>query len=81
MPTTTIKVSLATPDRIRALGENGRQSAESVVAAALDVLERDRFWDAYDDGVALVTADPSAVAHDRAELAAWDATLTDASDD
>jgi predicted transcriptional regulator len=80
MASTTIKVSVTTRDRIRALGEIAQQTADGVVAAALDALERDQFWTAYDKGVELVAGDLDAVAADRAEQGDWDVTLSDRAD-
>jgi hypothetical protein len=41
MKSTTVKLSVATRDRIRALGGD---TYEDTIIAALDVLEADRFW-------------------------------------
>lgn len=41
MPSTTIKLSTDTRDRIRALGGT---TYEETIIAALDALEADRFW-------------------------------------
>lgn len=41
MPSTTIKVSTDTRDRIRA---HGGATYEETIVAALDALEADRFW-------------------------------------
>ena len=41
MPSTTVKLSVETRDRIRALGG---ETYEDTIVAALDALEADRFW-------------------------------------
>lgn len=41
MPSTTVKLSVETRERIRALGG---ETYEETIVAALDALEADRFW-------------------------------------
>lgn len=67
---TTIKVSVATRDRVKAIGAQRHQSADKVIQAALDELDRAAFWDAYDASVAADGAP-------RVELE-WDAVASDA---
>jgi hypothetical protein len=72
---TTIKVTEPTRDRIKAIGDTTRQTADQVVSSALDEYERALFWSAYRAAAeAERSAEPNR--HD-AELAAWDATLRD----
>ena len=76
METTTIKVSAATRDRIKALGAAERKSADAIVQAALDAQERALFWDRFE---------AAATAHGTEELEAdaeaWAPTLKDGLDD
>jgi predicted transcriptional regulator len=51
-PSTTIKVSTATRDRIKALGTTRHQSADAVIQDALAELERKLFWEQFDAAVA-----------------------------
>jgi hypothetical protein len=57
---TTMKISTATRDRLRALG-TGNDSLEDVVVAALDAYESQQFWAA---------AEAAAVSESAAERAA-----------
>jgi Arc/MetJ-type ribon-helix-helix transcriptional regulator len=70
---TTVRVSEATRDRLRAVGLPAHQTADEVINAALDELERRRFWDQYAE--AARNDDPTA--EERAERDAWDGTLGD----
>ncbi len=49
MKSTTVKVSVSTRDRIRALGGS---TFEDTITEALDALEADRFWAQADDAAA-----------------------------
>ncbi len=72
---TTMKLSIETRDRLRALGREG-DSLEDVVVAALDVYESQRFWD---DALAAAAAETSDQRTERkrveAEVDAWMASL------
>lgn len=48
MASTTVKLSVETRDRIRALGGD---TYEDTIVEALDALEADRFWDQVDSAV------------------------------
>jgi hypothetical protein len=72
---TTMKLSIETRDRLRALGGAG-DSLEDVIVAALDVYESQRLWDDAEAAAAAETSDQRA---DRkrveAEVDAWMASL------
>ena len=68
---TTMKISTATRDRLRALG-NESDSLEDVVVAALDVYESQRFWAEAETADAAETPDQRAERKRReAEADAW----------
>ena len=68
---TTMKISTATRDRLRALG-NESDSLEDVVVAALDVYESQRFWAEAEAADAAETPDQRAERKRReAEADAW----------
>lgn len=69
---TTIKVSEPTRDRIKVIGADTGQTADEVVARALDEYERALFWQEY-RAAAQSQPDEESVADDRA----WEATLRD----
>lgn len=56
---TTMKITTATRDRLRALGSEG-DSLEDVVVAALDAYEAQEFWSAAATAVANETAEQRA---------------------
>jgi predicted transcriptional regulator len=70
---TTVRVSEATRDRLRAAGQPTHQTADEVINTALDELERRRFWDEYAQAARADRSTPK----EQAEQEAWDATLTD----
>lgn len=76
---TTIKLAPATRDRVNAIGAQTDQTAEQVVATALDEYERTLFFQAYRDAVLART--PEEKAEYEAELALWDRTVRDGLDD
>jgi predicted transcriptional regulator len=73
---TTVRVSEATRDRLRAVGQPAHQTADEVINAALDELERRRFWEAYAQAVRADNPTPE----ELTEQAAWDATVGDGLD-
>lgn len=76
MPT-TIKVSSSTRDRVNAVGAATDQTADQVVAHALEEYERTLFWRAYGLAAEAASADISAAAEEGAERGLWDRTLRD----
>lgn len=69
MKTTTIKVSVATRDRIRSFGG---ETHEETIIAALDALEAERFWRQAEHGRAWFDSLPD---HERQRLRAEDAAV------
>jgi hypothetical protein len=68
---TTMKISVATRDRLRALAA-GRESLEDVVVAALDVYEAEQFWaEAEAAATRETTSQRSARRAGEAEVDAW----------
>jgi hypothetical protein len=70
-PVTTMKISIATRDRLRALGAEN-DTLEDVVVAALDVYESQQFW--ADAEAAAAAESPSQGARRKrveAEVDAW----------
>lgn len=63
--------------RVQRLAEETGQSQKDVISRALDVFERNRFFEQMDAGYAEWRADPDAWAEEQAERAAWDNTLCD----
>jgi hypothetical protein len=78
MSTTTIKVSVATRDRIKSFGGS---THEETIVEALDLLDKEHFWAQADAADAYLRALPSEEQERRkAEVAAIDADF-DALDD
>jgi hypothetical protein len=78
MATVTIRVPLQTHRRIVRLAEKrGEKNLGAVVDEATRRLEDEEFWAEVNAGYARLRADPVASAEFDAEVAAWDATLTD----
>ena len=69
MKSTTVKLSVETRDRIRALGGD---TYEDTIIEALDVLEADRFWAQADSAAAWRASLPAA---ERKRLADRDAAI------
>lgn len=68
--TTTLRVRSSTRDRVRALGQQTRQTSDAVVARAVELYERETFWAAWD--AAQQSTTPEERAQDAAEMAPWD---------
>ncbi len=68
--TTTLRVRASTRDRVRALGAQRRETSDAVVDAALDLLEKETFWAAWQAAQDAVTAEERA--EEQSELEAWD---------
>lgn len=69
---TTIKVSTATRDRVNALGAQTQQTADQVVATAIDEYERAIFWREFAVAAEAVAVDPVAAHEERREQQLWD---------
>lgn len=74
---TTIKVSVPTRDRVKALGEQTHETAEQVVSHALDEYERMLFWRAFGAAAQGVAVNSDAAAEEADEQQLWDRTLRD----
>jgi hypothetical protein len=74
MKPTTVKLSIETRDRIRALGG---ETYEDTIIDALDALESDRFWAQADAAAAWRRSLPE---HERQRLATRDAEIDAAFD-
>lgn len=81
MAFTTIKVTPATRDRVKALGASTHETAEQVVSRALDELDRRVFWERFAQTHAAHAAETEAHAADdaveREDAALWAGTLRD----
>lgn len=80
MAATTIKVSPATRDLVNDIGARTGQTADQVVAGALDSYSRALFWREYAEAATAVAADSDLAAHEAAELRIWDRTRLDGLD-
>lgn len=74
---TTIRVSEATRDRLSALAAATSQPMTVVIGEALDALERQRFFDAFNGGYRRLREDAEAWEDVEAERAEEAALLTD----
>jgi hypothetical protein len=74
---TTIKVTVATRDRLRKLAGDGHITLDAALVRALDEVEDARFWLGVRDDYARLQADPGEWAAYRGELAEWEATTAD----
>lgn len=70
--TTTMRIRRSTRDRVAALGARTHQNADSIVSQALDLYERQAFWDEWERIHAARPADEQA--HEDAEQAPWERT-------
>lgn len=77
MGTTTVRVSDEVHRALKSLAEDTGESMHQVLARALELYRRQRFWDAVDEGYRKLGADPEAWAEELAERALWDSTLLD----
>ena len=76
----TIRVPPETHERLQTLAALRKQSIGQVVAAAVDQLEEERFWEELEAAYERLYADPAAAAAYEAETTAWDITLLDGLD-
>jgi hypothetical protein len=73
----TIRVSSKTHEHLRRLATDRKQPIGEVVAAAVERLESERFWDEMEAAFEQLYADPVEAASYEAERRDWDATLLD----
>jgi predicted transcriptional regulator len=78
MPATrATRISDRDHQRLQRLAEETRQSHVDVLSQALDLFEREHFFDALDAGFHRLRADPKAWQEELEERALWDQTLGD----
>ena len=77
LPTTTIRVSLKTRDRLHELARRSGVSMQEVVDQALDLYRRQQVLSATNAAYAALRADADAWQTYQAERAEWNATLND----
>ena len=76
----TIRVPPETHEQLQRLATARKQPIGQVVAAAVERLESDRFWDEMEAAFEELYADPTAAAAYEAERRDWEATLLDGLD-
>ncbi|HEY3957295.1 MAG TPA: hypothetical protein VGM53_28345 [Streptosporangiaceae bacterium] len=74
---TTIKVSVATRDRLKRLADEDHLTMDAELARALDKAEDARFWAGVRADYARLQADPQEWGDYVSELAEWDQTAGD----
>jgi hypothetical protein len=74
---TTIKVSVATRDRLKRLADEDHLTLDAELARTLDKVEEARFWAGVRADYARLQADPEKWADYVSELAEWDQTAGD----
>jgi hypothetical protein len=79
--TAMIRVSTDTRDLIMKLAKENQTSLGELVDVAVRRMERDQFWQQYNEDYERLKADPGAWKDYQDELQAWDATLQDGLDD
>ena len=77
MDTTTIRVPTRTHVRLRRLAAEQARPIGAVIDAMLDDHDRRQFFAGLAEDFERLWSDPAAAADYKAEVAAWDATLTD----
>jgi antitoxin MazE7 len=78
---TTIKVSVATRDRLKRLADEDHLTLDAELARTLDSAEQARFWAGVREDYARLQADPQEWHDYTGELAEWDHTAGDGLDD
>lgn len=81
MSTTTIRVSAETRNLLHNLARQAGTSMQQVLEDALAQYRRRQFLEALNAAYHAAQADPAAQAAEKAERAAWDATLLDGLDE
>lgn len=75
--TTTLRASLRTRDRLRAIAAERGLPLGDALDLVVDAYDEGRFWDRVDDDFTSLRRDPVASAAYDDERAAWDAVLAD----
>ena len=81
MSSTTVRVSAEVHQTLKDLAHETREPMHQVLARALDLYRRQRFWDAVDEAYLKLKSDPEAWAEELSERALWDTTLLDGLED
>jgi predicted transcriptional regulator len=77
MQSTTIRVSLKTRKRLRAISAKTGESMQAIVDRALEEMWQRDFWKRTNAAFAALRRDPGAWNSEQEERSAWDATLAD----
>lgn len=81
MRTTTIRITEKTHKALRDLADSTKRPISEVVSQAVELYERQRFWDEVNAGYARLRADPQAWKAELEERALWDTTRMDGLED
>lgn len=73
----TVRIEPKLHETLRALAIAERRSIGEVIEEAVDRYQKDRFWQAMDEGFARLRADPAAWRAYQADAALWDSTSGD----
>jgi hypothetical protein len=81
MPTTTIRVSIHTHERLRQLAASQNRSLGQIVTMLIDDHEKREFFVGLGEDFDRLRSDPGFSTSYEEEVAAWDATLVDGLND
>ena len=77
MQSTTIRISIETREKLRALTARTGESMGAIVDRAVEEIRRKDFWERTNAAFAALRNDPEAWKAEQEERSAWDATLAD----
>ena len=77
MQSATVRVSLATREKLRSLTSETGVSMQAIIDEAVEAYRRQIFLERANAAFAVLRNDPSAWKEEQAERKAWDATLNE----
>lgn len=77
MQSATIRISLATREKLRSLTSQTGESTQAILDKAVEAYRRQCFLERANAAFAALRNDPAAWQAEQEERAAWDVTLTD----
>lgn len=81
MASETVRIKPTTHTKLKAIAEETGQTMPEVLDQAVELLRRQRLFDAADEAYAALKSNPKAWAKEQAEREAWDVTLSDGQED
>ena len=81
MSSATVRISLATREKLRVLADKSGESMNSVLERAIEAYRRQQFLEQANDAYATLRSNPEAWREEHEERSSWETTIGDGVED